>query len=637
MNKPSPIRTIPWLLLLGAVTERVSGQERDVFDLTIEELMNESVTSVAGVEQSKFRTPSAIHVITANDVKRAGHRKLAEALRLAPGMHVGRLDASRWAVTARGHNSMFSNKLLALVDGRSIYTPLYSGVFWDVNDVLLEDLDRIEVVRGPGSTLWGANAMNGVINVTTKSAKDTQGTYLSAATGTHDRAYAALRHGGTISENTWYRVWGSFSEHDSFRLSSGGEEPSDWSFAQGGIRLDSESEDARSTLILNLYEAPRIGEATSVIGNGKAHGGNLSMRREADFTSKDGGWSIQANLGRNDRDTALGFGYQLDLVELDLRANLRVSPRHELLAGVAYRRHDLEVRDQASIISFAKQNVDLGIAGAFLQDRITLTDNTNLMLGTKFEDNDFAGSEWQPSARLSHSFNDGLFGWLSVSRPVRTPSISENYISIPTGAAPPTFLTGHENILSEELLAYEAGLRSRFSDNLLIDLSLFFNDYSNLVDRPLNSSGLADGNFNNSGKAEYAGLEGALHWTASSTQRFDLSYSYLNRQNYESDGFWGTGGAFSAEHLLHLGSSTALSDRLQMDLNAYYASEILKYNLPAYFRLDAGLTWRPNDEWELRLQGENLVDAHPEFSENLFMANLVDVEPSVLLSVSRRF
>ena len=636
MKNPPPFSAIPWLILLGVTQGHVSAQERDIFDLTIEELMNESVTSVAGVEKSRFHTPSAIHVLTADDVKRGGHRKLAEALRMAPGMHVGRLDANRWAVTSRGHNSLFSNKLLALVDGRTIYTPLYSGVFWDVNDVMLGDLNRIEVVRGPGSTLWGANAMNGVINVTTKSAKDTQGSFLSAAGGSHERAYAGIRHGGSIGENTWYRVWGSFSEHASHRFAAGGEEPSDWSFSQGGLRLDNESADARSFLILNLYDAPRIGESTFMIGDGKAHGGSLSIRREADFTSKDGGWSIQANLGRNERHTALGFDYKLDLAELDLRTNLRLSPRHELLAGLAYRRHKLKVIEQSVVVSFAKQVTSMGIGSAFVQDTVTLSDDTHLMLGTKYEDNGFTGSEWQPSARLSHAFHESLFGWLAVSRPVRTPSFSENYISVLTGAGL-SFLTGHENSLSEELLAYEAGLRTRFTEKLLFDFSIFFNDYDKLVDRPTNAVGVVNGNFINSGQAEYAGLEGVLHWTASPTQRFDLSYSYLEQRNYRSPGFWGSASNFNSKHLLHLGSSTALSDRLQLDLNAYYASEIDFYRLPAHFRLDLGLTWTPNEEWEFRLQGQNLTDPHPEFSENLLFSNLVDIQPSFLFSVGRRF
>ena len=305
--------------------DQAGNSDNEFAELEVEQLMQIDVTSVAGVEETWFETPAAMDVITSEDIRRSGHRSIPEALRLVPGLHVARMNKNIWAVSARGFSSRFANKLQVLIDGRRVYDSLFSGVYWDIQDYVLEDIDRIEVIRGPGATLWGANAVNGVINITTKDAADTQGLYVSGGGGNELHGFGAVRYGGQIDQDTHFRVYGKYRNFDQSDDFAGGERPDDWDIFQGGFRFDFNGwDDTSLTVQGDAYHAPRVGEAsrlaspaghlasTVVSGDGRITGGNVLFRLEHE-SSERSDWSLQAYYDRTDRITAGDFGFTREI------------------------------------------------------------------------------------------------------------------------------------------------------------------------------------------------------------------------------------------------------------------------------------------------------------------------------------
>jgi iron complex outermembrane recepter protein len=434
------------------------GDADDLMELSLEELMDVPVvTSVAGVAQPWFTTPSAIHVVTAEEVRRAGHRTMAEALRMVPGIDVRQGMSHQWSITSRGFNGPYANKLLVLIDGRTVYDPAFAGVFWDIQDVLLEDLDRIEVIRGPGATLWGANAVNGVVNIITKDARDTQGTYVTAGAGTHERGFGALRHGGQLGDDSHYRVWGKHADRDQFESVTGRDLHDDWDLAHGGLRIDTELGDGKHwTLSTDVYNSNRIGEFTPVpvpgqhlvynntITDGRAGGGNILFNLEQDPAS-DNGWSIQGYYERANRVTIAGLQLERDTVDLDWKHRFTPSDGHKFIWGLGWRLHD-DRTDPGPYVGFDPADRQTNLFSGFIQDTITIApDRLYVMLGCKFEHNDHTDFEWQPSARAWFTPDDEQVFWGAISRPVKTPSPAQEDLTLvaayldagPATGAPP--------------------------------------------------------------------------------------------------------------------------------------------------------------------------------------------------------
>ena len=425
------------ILLLPATpvrSQEFGEDELDFASLSIEELMNIEVTSVAGVGQSWFKTPAAMYVITGDDIRRSGHQSIAEALRLVPGVQVGRINSNQWSVGIRGMNSRFTTNLLILIDGRSVYDPLFSGVFWNAQDLILEDLDRIEVIRGPGATLWGANAVNGVINITTKGAKETQGGYLKTLIGTEERTITAMRYGGQVNEDTHYRVWTKYANRDNFEDAAGNDRPDDWDMAQGGFRLDIDGADNTTiTLDSRIFDSGRIGEGikfaippgpfTGSTRNDDGHtgGGHILMRVHQEPTENQD-WTVQVYYDRFNFTDTSGLKIKRDTIDLDFRQHWVASDQHEMIWGLAFRFWDDRTRG-GEAVSINPQSKHVSKYSGFIQDTVTLSPDTLfLMIGSKFEYNDFTGFEFQPSGRLSWTPDDRNTLWAAVSRPVRTPS-----------------------------------------------------------------------------------------------------------------------------------------------------------------------------------------------------------------------
>lgn len=602
------LRAFVALLLLP-----VAGQAHDGHDvgdnayagLSLEELLDTRVTSVAGVEGVLFDTPAALSVITREDMARAGHRSIPEALRMIPGTYVGRTDSNTWSIGTRGFNAGFGNKQLVLIDGRKTYDLLFSGTFWDVQDVLLEDLDRIEVIRGPGATLWGANAVNGVVNVTTRSAQSTQGLYVGGGSGSYEKLFGEARYGGQAGDSTWYRVWTKYFERDSFDLIDGSQGHDDWRMARAGFRVDHERHDGlRLTVQGDIYDGD-IGELVSGVEfDGHARGHNM-LARIGSGDERTRGWRLQAYYDHTDRATVGGFLIERDTFDVDFR-RFHDGAVHDVIWGLGYQHSEDDTTGTATL-TYNPASRAARTLSAFVQNTITLTpDRWFLMIGSKFENNDFSGFEVQPSVRLWHTPDARRTLWAAVSRPVRTPSRTDEDFAVHVPGL--ISFNGNPAVAAEQLVAYELGYRQQLAAALTFDVAAFYNDYDRLLAIAGPPTALT---FNNAASAGAAGLEVAAIWRPLGNWQLKMSYSYLNVADDNDPVDDPDGG--SPQHLAQLASFANLSERLYVDAAAYYTGAIKSTGVDPYWRLDAGLMWEMRDGVELRLRGQNLLDPnHPE-------------------------
>src|SRR5438876_10267137 len=412
--------------LLAEETNRISHSpgERvpeDLKEKSLKELMEVMVTSVSKKSEKLSEAASAITVITQEDIRRSGATSLPEALRLAPNLEVAQVDSHEWAISARGFNGTTANKLLVLIDGRSVYTPLFSGVFWDVQEVPLQDIDRIEVISGPGATLWGANAVNGVINVITKDAKDTQGFLLSGGGGTEQHGFGTVRYGAALGSHVRARIYGRGFDRDATAFPGGQDAADDWHLGQGGFRMEWEASSAsRVTLQGDLYDGRIAQDSGGDIG---VSGDNVMAKWSRTLSDRS---SLAAHLyyDRTHRDIPGVFGEDLDTYDVDLQHSARLGARHDVVWGLGYRNiNDRTVIGSDSTLAFLPLHVAREWFTAFVQDEIALVPNrVHVTVGTKIEHNDYTGFEIQPSGRVSWRPGSSGTLWMAVSRALRTPS-----------------------------------------------------------------------------------------------------------------------------------------------------------------------------------------------------------------------
>src|SRR5438309_3239631 len=474
-------------LVLAGFAERASAQRPDsaaqrpdtslsaLKKLSIEQLMNLQVTSVSRRPERLAQTASAIQVITGDAIRRSGASSLPEALRLATNLQVAQVDSRQWAISARGFNSTTANKLLVLIDGRTVYTPLYSGVFWDVQEMPLADIDRIEVISGPGATLWGANAVNGVINVITKGAKDTQGLLLSGGGGTEQRGFGTVRYGGTLGSTVRARIHGRGFRRDATALPSGQDATDDWHLWQGGFRMDWDASPGNQVILHgDLYDG-RIAQP-SPAADIAVSGGNV-MAKWWRTISEQSSLAAQLYYDRTHRDIPGIFGEDLDTYDVDLQHGTRLGARHDVVWGLGYRLINDRVANSA-VLAFLPGHVARQWFTGFVQDEIALVpDRLHVAFGTKIEHNDYTGFELQPSGRVNWTLSPSATLWASVSRALRTPSRidRELFVRIP----PATFLAGGPGFHSEEELAYELGYRHQ-RGSLALSVATFYSRYHGL-------------------------------------------------------------------------------------------------------------------------------------------------------------
>jgi len=635
-------------LVVGA---DASSVDTSFLDLDIDQLrrtsvvpsFDELVTSVSRQESTVGRSPAAVFVVTQEMIRRSGVRHIPDVLRLVPGLHVAQIDAEKWAITCRGFNDRFADKLLVQIDGRVVYSPIFSGVYWDVQDLLLEDIERIEVIRGPGATVWGANAVNGVINIITKRAADTVGVYATGGGGTEEKGFAGARVGGCAWDGDMHwRLYGKWQELDNgFRA----EEPTydQWRQGRSGGRMDWTPTDCDLITLQGDVYRHANGDALEPFGvltpneRSGAWGGNILGRwtRQVDDTRE---WAFQVYWDRTARDSWLS-DERVDIFDVDYQYNYQPGNRHELIWGVGFRRYsDIQPpRSSPVAFSFVPEERDYYLYGGFIQDQITLIDEKLFFtIGTKLDDNSFTGFEVQPSARILWAPQPSRAIWGSVSRGVRTPSRVESDIRIPLGG--PVVLSGNKSIRSEELIAYELGYRSQPAEWFSWDLALFYNVYEKLITLTDTFPTIY---FNNNLRGDTYGFELTGTLDVTPNWRVFGYYSFLRMDLHPGAGSASDGSATegsSPRNQVSLWSSWDLTDNLEFDLVGRYVGNLPGQATPSYATIDLRLAREFANGLELAVVGRNLIDSpHKEFGGDVFSLQFTEVQRSVYGQVSWRY
>ena len=583
--------------------------------LSIEQLMSVEVTSVSKRPERLSQTASAIQVITQDDIRRSGAASLAEALRLASNLQVAQIDSRQWAISARGFNSTAANKLLVLIDGRTVYTPLFSGVFWDVQEVPLADIDRIEVISGPGATLWGANAVNGVINVITKDPKDTQGFLLSGGGGTEQRDFGSVRYGGALGTGVRARIYGRGFGRDATAFPSGRDAADKWHLGQGGFRIDWDAASAsRVTLQGDLYDG-RIAQDS---GGDIAVGGRNVMAKWSRTLSERSSLAAQVYYDRTHRDIPGLFGEDLDTYDVDLQHRTRLGDRHDVVWGLGYRNiNDRTAIGSDSTLAFLPLHVAREWFTGFVQDEIALVPNrVHVTVGTKIEHNDYTGFEIQPSGRVSWRPGSSGTLWMAVSRALRTPSRIDRELFAP--AKPPYFLVGGPDFHSEEELAYELGYRYQ-RGTLGLSVATFYSRYHGLRSvEQVNPPAPAPIVIGNGQDGESYGAEVTAEYWLTNRWRVHAGYTELRVHVWPNRGSTdmsrGSGESQVPDRQFLLQSSLDLPAHLGFAVWFRAIDDINNQLVPAYAELNATLTWQPTSHLDLSLVGQNLLHGqHREF------------------------
>jgi iron complex outermembrane receptor protein len=612
---------------------------RALQDISLEELLKTPVTTVTKRPEAYFQSPAAVHVIRGDEIRRSGSTTIPEALRLSPGVTVGQLTTSQWAVSTRGFADRYSDMQLVLMDGRTVYSPLFSGVNWSEHDYVLEDIEQIEVIRGPGGTLWGANAVNGVINIQTKDAADTLGWHTRAGGGTHERGFASARYGFSAGENGNMRVYGKYINRDSH---PGGVDQ--WEGWRGGFRGDWATEPARFTLqgdvsyddigtrsIVPSYFPPyrefRAGHSQNLAGNilGRA---TIAVGDESEIVAQSYFYHTQSRNG------SIGSFDQNQAIDLDLQHRLPLPGNQTFTYGMGYRYLPTRSDDNALFLWPANERHQQ-LFSAFVQDEIAFADDRlRLAIGSKLEHHDFAGWEVQPSGRLSWLPNEKHTVWTSVSRAVQVPGRNYRDLRAPLLASDPMFVpvapgvlipafasgSGNVDVDSQELIAYELGYRVKLGQNAYADVAAFYNEYDNLV-----TGRVLVPEFNtvpyphllapvmaaNQGEATSYGIELSTEWRATDWCRFSAAYS-LFRLDFKE-----TVNALAAEdkdprHQVSLRTSLDLPQHVTFDIWGRFVDSLPAIGVGSYVDLDLRLAWSPKPWLEMALTGQNLLESRRE-------------------------
>jgi iron complex outermembrane receptor protein len=629
--------TVLWCCSGAHATESPLSMQQ-LARLSIEELMEISVTSVSKKRESLGGAAAAVAVVTGEDIKRSGATTIPDALRLVPGLHVARTSSNEAAVSSRGFSSVNSEKLLVLSDTRSIYTPLFSGVFWDVQDYLLEDLEQIEVIRGPGATLWGSNAVNGVINITTKPARQTHGTYFEALAGTEERSGVSARYGAETAAGVHYRVFGKHVERDDTFANLANDD--NWRLTHLGFRADWDAGERDVFTVQGDWYDGTIGQLAPAVQLADRPGPQGPLRTDLSGGNVLGRWQHQLGAAsdlqlrvyydRTRRDDP-SFRDVLDTGDIDLQYRVNLA-RNELVMGLNYR-YTANDNSPGLLFRLQPQSANDELISAFIQDEIELSDALRLTIGTKLEENDFSGFEVQPSARFSWDVSEGQTFWTAVSRAARIPTRLERDIAIDTNVpasprAPLIQLLGNEDFDAEELSAYEAGYRWQVNSALGLDVAAFYNDYDDLASLELGQPFVrgSDGRLIvpvinlNLNEAITRGVEVLVNYSPLRAWRLSANYSFLDldfaRGAVDINRAAAVEGA-TPRHQLGLRSILEIGPNLQLDAQLRRLSSIRDIptirdgtGIDGYTELDVHVAWRVRPNWQISVVGQNLLDDH---------------------------
>jgi iron complex outermembrane recepter protein len=655
------------LILVAALTSlpilAQQPNDPDLSQASLEDLLNIQVTSVSKKEQKLSKTGAAVFVITQEDIRRSGATNIPDLLRLAPGVDVARVDANRWAISIRGFTDQHANKVLVLIDGRSVYSPSFSGVFWDMVDVPLEDIDRIEIIRGPGGTVWGANAVNGVINIITKSAEATQGGLISAGTGSEDHADSLLQYGGQIGPNGDYRVFGRFFDIGNSVFPSGQGAADGWLAGHAGFRSDWNLS-SRDTLTVqgDFLKTDESQTITTLFSNAlplektfndplSVTAGNLLTRWN--HTLANGSQMSLQVYDDYSRHLDTGFLDSQNTVDVDFQHHLALGSRNDIVWGLGARMIASDYGAGYDFTIVPNRRLDY-LFSAFLQDEVKLTSSLALTLGSKFEHNDFTGCEFEPSMQLVWSATEKQTVWASASRAIREPSSVDVGLVNDVGAitlGPAVAILqalGNPHIKAEELRDFETGYRAQANKRLSMDVTGFGSLYRNLESIAeqtpyyIVQQGvpylILPSTFVNGAAARTYGAEFFANWNVTSRWRISPGYSYFHLHLDGNSAAMNPPPGVSPNHQFQLRSLLDLPHHLEWDNTLGYVSKLAAGNIPAYARLDSRLGWRVGEFFELSVVGQNLLTPrHAEFSDTFYPLNHTLVERSVFGKVTWRF
>ena len=672
---------IPILALPVGLKADSSAQISDdeLLDLSLEELISLDVPDVTSVSKRKQRlmdSPAAVYVITDEDIRRSGVTSIPEALRMVPGVQVARLNSNTWSISTRGFNYIFANKLLVLIDGRTVYSPLFSGVNWDVQDTMLEDIARIEVIRGPGAALWGANAVNGVINIITKHAADTQGGLLSTGFGSEEKAFGSYRYGSEFGDDGYYRAFVKSFSRDGLVNADGSDANDDWQINRAGLRADWRTRNGSEVSLQGeIYEGTTSPTLKVLNDDTKEQELLTNQSRDQKGGHLIGNYKRYLNDGshisvKGYYDRYENYDYRVtekrDVADLEFQHQMLPWGNHDIIWGLGYRFTHYNLTDMNQISTGDPDRTDQ-LYSAFIQDHISLTPQLALTLSSRFEHNDFTGFEVQPNASLTWKISDQQTLWFKAASAVKTPSISETSVTsrgiafirederlLPISIHELLAITGNENLESENLFALEVGYREQFNNRLLFDITAFFNQYRDLLayvnyscldgtaptefpflqgfgcyytQQPTIPVYELSSTFANGLTANTYGVELTTDWQATPWWKLQFNYSFLSVDAFsESTGNPVTDGylrgnevlleTLSADHTANIRSQMNLPNQWYLDFWVRYMDNLGDAHVGSYTALDVRVAKKFSENLEISLTGQNLFDKQRlEFSE----------------------
>lgn len=674
MPRTGKITTLACLLLSSATVFADSELSEVPLDLSLQELLDIEVTSVSRQAEPLSNAAAAIYVITAEEIRQRGFSSIPQALRDVPGLHVAQIDSQKWAVSSRGFNGRYNNKMLVLMDGRTLYSPEFSGVYWETQDTLMTDIERIEVIRGPGAAIWGANAVNGVINIISKHSADTLGGYAELGAGDYQQGFAGFRYGGQLTAGVTARAYAKAFKRDGLDFEAGDVSAQ----AASQIRQAGSDNDWWSQQVGARFDIS-LGPATNLMLNTAAYDSEMQQSASVpilaspyqsypNIDTDSRGWHVLADYSRAlsassqlnlqtyfdhaKRDESL-FGFSRDTFDIELSQQLALTHGHDLLWGVGYRHISNELNTNQSVLSSQSHEESTNLWSLFVQDQITLQpEKLWLTLAARFEHHPYTDFEWQPTIRLSWQASDKHRFWSALSRAVRTPSLVEHEYDINLGNLAPSsdfnptpfvnrlVLMGNDDYDSEVVNSLELGHRYASGEGFSLDTALFYNDYDELRSNNAIQTDLStlpayittSSAFNNQASGQNYGMEISANWVVSQQLRLRLNYAYTESnfgrgQSQNTD---------APEQIVALIGNWQLRDDLSVTGTWRYVDSSLSIDpvqinngsINAYQGVDLGVNWQVSPKVRLSAYGRNLFyGSHTEYKAELFSIPY-RVEPS---------
>lgn len=684
------------ILISSLLTSNANASisKRDYENMSLEQLVEIPVFSASKREESAFKASSAIEILTSDDIRRSGATSVPEALRLVPGVQVARITSNKWAVTARGFNAQFSNKLLVLVDGMSVYNNLFSGVYWDTRGVPLEDVDRIEVVKGAGTTMWGSNAVNGVINIITKKSLYDQGNEVVSIVGNKEQKIYA-RHGGEIGKKNYdemsieeivkekqlkrskkyYRVYAESTDNDNSVSSDGSSSNNDWLMHKAGFRFDinrrEKNNDLKDEIIIKsdfhageeeqTFYLPSLSSPNYRLvddADESVAGGNFLIKWDKEISSKGDGFFAQIYYDSIKRKSSI-LEQTRNIVDFEFQNNIHFNNRNLVSWGLNYRyiddNNESKSRNGITYLDYNPLSEESDIISLFIQDKITLiSEELFFTFGSKFSHNDYTHSEVQPNARLTYLPTKNQTLWAAVSKSVRTPTRGEDGITAIVTAVPTSNAyvaqVGNDSFASEESISTEIGYRNKVATDVTFDVSSFYTRYDKILSQQLvtgdayiNGEGLLvlPIHLRNDASANVYGGELSINYDVNKDWRMILGYNYLQVEtdldaNY-SDATIVSMEGDTPENQFTIRSQYNITANLELDNTLYFVDELESLGVDKYYRFDTRVTWYPKKDLELSIVGKNLLDdRHQEYEATPYSIS-AEVERSFYLKLGYKF